>query len=72
MSGPLLLAGRLEQLGREVHYERSRHFRRLLEECERYRSVPLPAEHPAASNRTTNGRRSLSMASGTCRVTVRG
>ena len=49
-TGPLLLgAGRLEKLQAEVEGVRAPQFRRLLEECERYRTVVLPTEHPAAS-----------------------
>ena len=46
---PLLLAGRLDQLRREASGTRARQFRRLLDECERYRGEALPAEHPRAS-----------------------
>ncbi len=48
-SGRLLLAGRLDALRAEITGVRQRQFRRLIEECERYRSVDLPAEHPSAS-----------------------
>lgn len=47
---PLLLkGGRLDQLKEEVEGVRARQFRRLLDECERYRAVELPDEHPSAS-----------------------
>ncbi len=46
---PLLLAGRLDQLRRDASGTRARQFRRLLDECERYRGEALPAEHPRAS-----------------------
>ena len=47
---PLLLHdGRLERLREEVDGVRAPQFRRLLEECERYRTVPLPTEHPSSS-----------------------
>ncbi len=47
---PLLLEdGRLERLRDEVEGVRAPQFRRLLEECERYRTVVLPTEHPSAS-----------------------
>ncbi|MPZ25003.1 MAG: DUF4962 domain-containing protein [Micromonosporaceae bacterium] len=49
MTDRLLLTGRLEQLAREVRDVRAGQFRRLLDECERYRAVALPAEHPTAS-----------------------
>ena len=47
---PLLLHdGRLERLREEVDGVRAPQFRRLLEECDRYRTVPLPTEHPSSS-----------------------
>nr|WP_246210918.1 DUF4962 domain-containing protein [Phytoactinopolyspora alkaliphila] len=46
---PLLLAGRLDQLREQSATVRHRQFRRLLEECERYRGIALPAEHPRES-----------------------
>ncbi|NEE01915.1 DUF4962 domain-containing protein [Phytoactinopolyspora halotolerans] len=46
---PLLLAGRLDQLRSDVHTTHRRQFRRLLDECERYRGEVPPAEHPQAS-----------------------
>ncbi len=46
---PLLLEGRLDTLREEVEGVRAHQFRRLLEECERYRDIPLPTEHPLAS-----------------------
>jgi hypothetical protein len=45
---PLLLAG-LDQLREESKTVRARQFRRLLDECERYRGELPPAEHPQAS-----------------------
>lgn len=49
MTEPLLLGGRRARLAGEVHDVRARQLRRLLDECERYRAVPLPDEHPQAS-----------------------
>lgn len=49
MTRPLLLAGHEERLHDESSGVRSAQFRRLLEECERYRAVSLPQEHPLAS-----------------------
>jgi hypothetical protein len=49
MKEPLLLAGREEQLRREVSGVRRPQLTRLLEECERYRDQVLPAEPPHAS-----------------------
>ncbi|MBE4718554.1 DUF4962 domain-containing protein [Pseudarthrobacter sp. AB1] len=49
MTRPLLLAGHEERLRDESTGVRSPQFRRLLEECERYPGVSLPAEHPLAS-----------------------
>lgn len=49
MTGMLLIGNRLATLADEIHEVRAPQFRRLLEECERYRAVPLPAEHPRAS-----------------------
>ncbi|SDD63553.1 Heparinase II/III-like protein [Sanguibacter gelidistatuariae] len=49
MSSPLLLDGREDQLRRELADVRAPQLRRLLDECERYRSVELPTEHPLAS-----------------------
>ena len=49
MTSPLLLAGREDQLRRELAGVRAPQLRRLLDECERYRSVELPTEHPLAS-----------------------
>ncbi|WP_248283338.1 DUF4962 domain-containing protein [Cryobacterium arcticum] len=46
---PLLLAGREEQLRTDVSSVKGAQFRRLLDECERYRGLPLAAEHPDAS-----------------------
>ncbi|PSL03152.1 heparinase II/III-like protein [Haloactinopolyspora alba] len=46
---PLLLAGRLDRLRQEASGVRGRQFRRLLDECDRYRSEVPPAEHPRAS-----------------------
>jgi hypothetical protein len=48
-TGMLLLEGRLAQLRRDVRGPRRHQFRRLLEECDRYRSIALPTEHPDAS-----------------------
>jgi len=48
-SGMLLLDGRLEDLRREVQTVRAPQFKHLLDECERYRLVALPTEHPDAS-----------------------
>ncbi|CAM3490205.1 DUF4962 domain-containing protein [Occultella aeris] len=45
----LLLDGHEDRLCAEAHGVRARQFRRLLEECERYRSEGLPTEHPSAS-----------------------
>ncbi len=48
-SGMLLLDGRLTELRESVREVRAPQFRRLLDECERYRELPLPTEHPDAS-----------------------
>jgi hypothetical protein len=49
MSAGLLLEGRLPRLVDEIRDVRAPQFRRLLEECERYRGIALPDEHPRAS-----------------------
>lgn len=49
MTEPLLLAGREQQLRRELHDVRRPQLRRLLEECERLRGEVLPTEPPNAS-----------------------
>ncbi|MEJ1154547.1 DUF4962 domain-containing protein [Microbacterium marmarense] len=46
---PLLINGREDQLRSELTGARAPQFRRLLEECERYKSIALPQEHPLAS-----------------------
>ncbi|GHJ57593.1 hypothetical protein NOK12_01120 [Nocardioides sp. OK12] len=48
-AGRLLLEGRLDALREEVTTVRRVQFKRLLGECERYRSMELPTEHPSAS-----------------------
>ncbi|GIJ00585.1 uncharacterized protein DUF4962 [Sediminihabitans luteus] len=49
MTDPLLIADREDTLRAEVHDVRAPQFRRLLDECERYRTIALPEEHPLAS-----------------------
>ncbi|WP_154792256.1 DUF4962 domain-containing protein [Occultella kanbiaonis] len=50
MTNPtLLLDGHEDRLRAEAQGVRAGQFRRLLEECERYRSEVLPTEHPSAS-----------------------
>lgn len=48
-SRPLLLAGHEDRLRAEVLTVKAAQFRRLLDECERYRGLPLAPEHPDAS-----------------------
>lgn len=49
MTRPLLLEGREDALRADLGGVRSPQLRRLLEECERLKHVPLPVEHPSAS-----------------------
>lgn len=49
MTEPLLIGGREDSLRAELHGVRNAQFRRLVDECERYTSLPLPDEHPLAS-----------------------
>jgi hypothetical protein len=50
MTDRLLLSDRrLARLAGQVRDVRAAQFRRLLDECERYRTVALPAEHPRTS-----------------------
>ncbi|WP_418275365.1 DUF4962 domain-containing protein [Isoptericola jiangsuensis] len=49
MTRPLLIADREDALRAELDGVRSPQFRRLLDECARYRELPLPDEHPLAS-----------------------
>ena len=48
-SRPLLLAGQEDRLRAEILTVKAAQFRRLLDECERYRGLPLAPEHPDAS-----------------------
>jgi len=48
-SRPLLLAGQEDRLRAEILTVKAAQFRRLLDECERYRGLPLALEHPDAS-----------------------
>ena len=48
-SRPLLLAGHEDRLRSEILTVKAAQFRRLLDECERYRGLPLAPEHPDAS-----------------------
>lgn len=49
MTHPILLHGREDVLRGELDSTRRAAFRRLLEECERMRTMDLPQEHPLAS-----------------------
>lgn len=49
MTRPLLFADREDQLKAELRDVRRPQLRRLLEECERLRTLELPQEHPLAS-----------------------
>jgi hypothetical protein len=46
---PLLLAGREDRLLTDIDSVKAAQFRRLLDECERYRGMRLAVEHPDAS-----------------------
>jgi len=46
---PLLIEGRLDELRTALRGTHAAQWRRLYEECERYRSMTPPAEHPTAS-----------------------